>query len=842
MPSALPPTFVAEPDGPPLDAAAVAAALRRGWRLILGAVVVALGAAGAYVALRPPVYEATGYAFVRTAEAARSTETIEDVLLGGMGQSRTLANELGVLRRSLDLATGVVERVGPDRVAADLQLEATAPGVARPATPRVLAAALLKARVTFEQAEDENDLVAIAVRSGDARLAADVANAFAEAYAERSRSNGQASMTTSAAFLEGQLEDQRDELSEIEGQLEAYMERNRAVALDTEGQTAVTQLAEVDAAIHQAAVDLEVERTALAGAQSEAARVLPGLARRIGSPVEVEIAILQRRLADFDAQATDYYAHDPTLRGDEGRNPELAVLRDRRRAAAERIGTLSSRLVDEVMAVGGADSRSEGGDLATTGLPYATRMQREATVRGNTIRGLEARRQTLEAQRAGFEGQLGSLPSRAVGLARLERARQAAERTFFFLSEKLQQARVAAESGVAYVEVVRPAAVPTRPVAPDPVRTLGLGGLLGLLAGAGFALVRHTADRRLRTAAEVEALGLPVLGTVPAFDARALLGLQATLPIENGGDVRADIVAALLPSGPLVETFRSVRWSVQHSRAERPRVVLVTSPGEGEGKTTVAVHLALAAARAGLRTLYVDADLRRPTGHERFGIARESGLTELLFAEGPVAWGSFRFPLRADWDFFDADLHTLYVLPAGRPVPNPPELLGSDRARRAFAEMRATFDLVVVDSPPVGPVVDALELGAACDGVVLVAGAGSTEADALSRARLLFDRQGGTPVLGVVLNRSEGGSTEGKGYGYASADYGADVQAAPPRLTLDWTSGDGALHLRPPVVAPAPVPVAVPVPVAAPAAATVSASAPAPAAPTALCGRMEWLN
>ena len=807
MRATLPPTFVAEPDGPALDAAAVVAALRRGRWIVLGALVAALGASGAYVLLRPPVYEATGYAFVRTAEAARSSETIEDVLLGGIGQSRTLANELGVLRRSLDLATAVVERVGPDRVAADLRLDAPAAGPAPAATPRALAAALLKEHVTFKQAEEENDLVAIAVRSGDARLAADIANAYADAYAERSRSNGRASMTTSAAFLEEQLVRQRDELTGIEGRLEAYMERNRAVALDTEGQTAVTQIAEVDAAIQEAAVNLEVERTALAGVQSEAARVQPGIARRVGSPIESEMGILQRRLAELDAQATDYYAHDPTLRGDEGRNPELAVLHTRREAAQRRLDGLSVRYVEDVMAVGGADSRSEGGDLATTGIPYVTRLQREATERGITVRGLEARRQTLQAQRARFEGQLGSLPSRAIGLARLERARLAAERTFFFLSEKLQQARVAAASGVAYVEVVRRAAVPTTPVAPDPARTLLLGGLLGLLGGAGLALVRHTADRRLRTAAEVEALGLPVLGAVPAFGADVLPGSTAMLPVENGGDVRADIVAALLPSGPIAEAFRSVRWAVQHSRSERPRVVLVTSAGEGEGKTTVAVHLALAAARAGLRTLYVDADLRRPTGHERFGVARESGLTDLLFAEGPVAWGPFRFPLHADWGRFDADLHSLYVLPAGRPVPNPPELLGSDRARRAIAGMRAAFDLVVVDSPPLGPVVDALELAPACDGVVIVAAAGKTEAEALRHARRLIEQQDGTPILGVVLNRVQSGTAGAKErYGYSSPDYAADVQAAPPRLTLDWTSGDGASRVpsQPPVAVVVP--------------------------------------
>ena len=806
MRSDLPPTFVVEHEVPALDAAAVARALRRRWPLVLGVLAVALGAAGAYVVLRPPVYEATGYAFVRTADAAHPSEAIENVLLGGIGQSRTLANEIGVLRRSLDLAAGVVEQVGPARVAADFDPEG-APGDSAPASLRRLAAELLKDRVTFEQAEEENDLVAIAVRSEDARLAADLANAYVEAYAARSRSSSRASMTTSATFLEAQLERQRDELTGIEGQLEAYMERNRAVALDTEGETAVTQIAEVDAAIQQATVNLEVERAALAGAQSEVARVQPGLARRIGSPVEGEIAILQRRLSELDAQATDYYALDPTLRGAEGRNPELAVLTDRRRAAASRLETLSSRLVDEVMAVGGADSRSEGGDLATTGLPYATRMQREATQHRSTIRGLEARRRTLEAQRAGFEGQLGSLPSRAIGLAQLERARQAAERTFFFLAEKLQQARVAAESETAYVEVVRPAAVPTKPVAPDPARTLLLGGLLGLLAGVGLALARHSADRRLHTTADVEALGLPLLGTVPALDGpvAGLLGPHKTLPLENGGTVRADIVAALLPSGPVAEAFRGVRSAVQHSRSDRPRVVLVTSPGEGEGKTTVAVHLALAAARAGLRTLYVDADLRRPTGHERFGVARESGLTNLIFADGPVRWEAFRFPLRADWGQFDADLHMLHVLPAGRPVPNPPELLGSDRARRVFAEMRAAFDLVVVDSSPVGLVVDALEFAPACDGVVLVAAAGKTEGETLRRACQTLERQGGTPILGVVLNGVESPSTHTTGYGYTSADYGADAQAATPRLTFDWTSGDGAPRLLPPVLAqPAP--------------------------------------
>lgn len=260
-------------------------------------------------------------------------------------------------------------------------------------------------------------------------------------------------------------------------------------------------------------------------------------------------------------------------------------------------------------------------------------------------------------------------------------------------------------------------------------RALLLGGL-GLLLGIGAAIALNQLDSRIRTKRAAEAaFGYPVLAEIPP------------IPRPSQGK----LLAIAQPSSPVVEAYRSLRtivalWSPGPREDSRSRVIVVTSPMAGEGKTTTVAHLAAMLAELGRSVLTVSADFRRPRLDLYFDRQRVPGLTDVL-AGGPEA------PSLADLDL-STSVRGIRFLSSGAPVTNPGPLL--ERAGGLLNAARGVCDFVLVDTPPVLMASDAVELARHADGVLLLARAGRTTTDsAVSSAELLNRLE--IPVVGVVL-------------------------------------------------------------------------------------------
>ena len=246
--------------------------------------------------------------------------------------------------------------------------------------------------------------------------------------------------------------------------------------------------------------------------------------------------------------------------------------------------------------------------------------------------------------------------------------------------------------------------------------------------------------------------GLPVLGLVP----RVPGWRNRTDPL---------LVTRDDPRSSAAESYRSLVTSLEFVGVDgSSRVILFTSPGASEGKTTTVANVGMAFAEAGHRTVIVDADLRRPRLHSFFEVAGSVGLSTVLSGKIDIATAV---------QTLDGE-HPLHLVPAGPIAPNPAELLRTDTVEAALTKLRETFDVVVVDSPPVLPVADALVLSRYIDVAVLLATADSTGRRKLSRAVEAL-RQVDAPLRGVVLNGV--GSAESDEYGY----YGEDEAGTPKR-------------------------------------------------------------
>jgi len=284
------------------------------------------------------------------------------------------------------------------------------------------------------------------------------------------------------------------------------------------------------------------------------------------------------------------------------------------------------------------------------------------------------------------------------------------------------------EKSAVRLTVVSAAEVPATPVSPRPARNLALALAVGLLLGVGLAAARQSLDTTVKSLEETEqASGEPPLGAVP-FDPTAS---------------RNPVIGGRQTHGPRAEAYRKIRTSLQFVDVDRAhKVLLVTSCVPAEGKSVTACNLALSLAETGRRVLLIDADLRRPRAARYLGLPGGAGLTSVLLDQAAHSVAVQPWGLTPFW-----------VLASGAIPPNPSEMLGSQHMHKLLAELRAEYDVIVVDAPPVLPVADALAIAPACDGAILVARYGRTRRDQLAQTAAAL-RRTEVDVLGTVLNRT----------------------------------------------------------------------------------------
>jgi tyrosine-protein kinase Etk/Wzc len=254
--------------------------------------------------------------------------------------------------------------------------------------------------------------------------------------------------------------------------------------------------------------------------------------------------------------------------------------------------------------------------------------------------------------------------------------------------------------------------------------------LIGLVLGLGLGLLFEHVDNTIKTPEDVkEQLGVPFLGMVPDVSDKPQGARIPTMALRN-------------PDGPVAEAYRVLRTNLIFSSAESTgRAVVVTSANPGEGKTTTAANLAVALALNGAKVLVVDGDLRRPTLHQHFGVAKTPGLSDLIVGR-----------TQASESIHGTRFKGLQILACGYAAPNPAELLGSASMKQILNALRTCYDWVIVDTPPILAMADTPVLCPLVDGVVLVVAAESTSRPALVRALDQIASVGGK-VTGVVLNK-----------------------------------------------------------------------------------------
>jgi len=345
------------------------------------------------------------------------------------------------------------------------------------------------------------------------------------------------------------------------------------------------------------------------------------------------------------------------------------------------------------------------------------------------IGDLRAREAALAPQIDSGGRELQAIPQRTVEEARLRRDADIAALIFSNVQGRQSEASLAEASSVADVRLLDGAVEPRTPIKGADSRLLMIGLLFGLGLGVIGAVVAERMDPRVQSADQVtDEMGLRMLGMLPHVKNR-----------EAGPD---DLQVA-----QLIEAMRSVRLNLLHAYGpSQPLVVTVTSPGVGDGKSFVSTNLALACAQSGQRTLLIDGDSRRGGLHRGLQLARTPGLTDYL--AGTTPYEGVVQKTRYRW---------LHFIAAGRRLRESPELLGSPAMTELLLHVKPRFDVIIVDSPPLGAGVDPCTLGTLTGNMVLVLRSAATHRD-IARTHLRMVSQLPIRLLGVVLNdvRPEG--------------------------------------------------------------------------------------
>lgn len=344
------------------------------------------------------------------------------------------------------------------------------------------------------------------------------------------------------------------------------------------------------------------------------------------------------------------------------------------------------------------------------------------------------------------------------------------------LLQRLRTAGVEAGLESLEIDVVDPALLPANPILKRKTTLVLTYFVLGLAAGIMMAFLLESLDTGLRNVAEVEGLlELPSLAIIPRFKRSPEMAGQS-VAVRN-------IISLSQPKSQFAEAFRSLRTALLLSSAGHPpQFILLTSATPSEGKTTASTNLSTVLAQGNVRVLLIDADLRRPTVHERFGLSARVGLSSVLTGATTLDKAVQRLQ----------EVPNLDVLVSGPMPPFPTELLSSDAMRQLLEAAGKIYTHIVIDSPPVLSVTDAVILAREANAVVLVIRQGKSSKHIVRRARDLLLRSGAA-VNGILLNAVDVSSPDYYGYygysGYSSA--GADSESWKAKSDARSEGGSG---------------------------------------------------
>jgi polysaccharide biosynthesis transport protein len=696
---------------PPNDWLRALKVLSKQWRwsvLFAIAVVVVVTAA---TFLMKPVYESEGRLQIDPPGAEAFSLDATGV---GLIDSEYIATEAQKLQTD-DLALATIRTLHLDKnpeLINDAPKRPSVVGVSDQLTPTERAALRnFQSRLSVRR-EPASRLVGVTFAAHDPRLSADVVNSLMKLMVQRTFEARSQAIAESSMWLSRQLDDIREKMESSARAVASFGAKTGIADVDPDTNTYAEKMGDLNKQLVLAESDRIQFQSFLAPVSN------PESLPQVRSNLVVQA--LTQKLAEADAQlAQSRVIYGPN-------HAEVRKLQNEVNELGDQIREQSAAIVSELW---------------------------------TNYRAARAREALLNGQVKGATSDLATLAQYNV----LKREAQADRELYNSLYAKIKEAGISAASKSSNIHIVSQARALEHPTRPRRALNILAGVFIGLIGGVALAFVKDRIQDRVQTPDEIrDWVGLPSVTVVPAIQTgnleMAMWGTNRTnlkLAWRNREDFAGPECFLLQrPNSPESEAVQALRTMLFSTRTEdSPKVVLITSPLPGEGKTTLANNLAIALAKHG-KTCLLDADLRMPAVGVSFRLLPRFGLEHYL--QGSATLDQVMSP--------SSEVKNLTIIPAVAPADYATYLLTGGPMRALMMRLRERFDFVVIDTPPILPYADGLAVSTLVDGVILVGRAGQTPRGAITRSMELLDVMKSAPILTVVLNAVD----ERYGYGVYS--------------------------------------------------------------------------
>lgn len=580
----------------------------------------------------------------------------------------------------------------------------------------------IKANISVEPVR-ESDVLLVKFQGPSPRVAAEVANLVTAVLMDRNASVKREQASSTRKFIEDQLPTVEANLTRAEEALKAFKTQNQVVTLSSEASEILSRITSVDVEYNRAVTESQTlqRRLEAIGEQLRSQGVDTVGAFTSGSLADG----LRKSLIDLQMEATQL-----SVKGYGQDHPQMVRL-------SSQIASTKEKLNQELQAITSGRTVSP--------MPQMAGLMAQIPPLQIDLATAQAREKALRRILDQYESSMGRLPYKELQLARLERAKEVGENLYKLLLERNEEAKITEAGKLGNLRVIDPAVPSAGPIKPRKALNLAIGLAVGLTLGLALAFFLESLDNSVKTPEELEHnFELPVLGLIPAIQSQDVDRRKRRNGLDEVARISSTLVTRYTPRSPISEAYRALRTNIQFSRIDTPlKTVVITSSAPSEGKSTTVANLAITTALMGVKTLLVDADLRRPVVHSLFGLEREPGMINMLAEKLPL-----------EKVVRPSGIESLDILTCGAIPPNPSELLNTQRMRDLIALLSSKYDLVLFDSPPVLTVTDTCVLGSRVEGVVLVVNSHATDRRALNRAKILLSNVKAN-ILGAVLNRIE---------------------------------------------------------------------------------------
>ena len=556
-------------------------------------------------------------------------------------------------------------------------------------------------------------ILEITCDSTNPQFAANFLNAIANEYIQQNQQNFSQTVQSTRQWLSQQLDESKAKMLEAETRLQQYVQTSGNLFASHDDTLAESQLRDFQERLSSAEGDLIAKQTRYEAVKKSNPEALPDVLDDVTvSAYRQKIAELRREEAPLLTTLTPEH---PRVKKIESQVAELQS------AQKKAVDSAVARITSEY------ESAKRNRDLLTKA--YST----------------EAGRVTAQA-------------GKQAEYSALKRESESARQTYNNLLIQSNQAGIIGSVPVNNVWLVDPSIPPQKPAKPKPPLIIAIGAALGLGLCCGIVFLRERLNQRVTSPDHARQMfNLPQLGVIPSLE-RPKIRKRLLTTLGGGSVVPQDLAvpafgasnlsAELVASGtPLhAESFRVTLASLMRGQmGTQPQVILVTSPGPEEGKTTITCNLGRALAETGRRVLVIDADFRRPRVHKVFGLPNAVGIVDLLSETTPIR------EYRRDALGFPTSISNLLLLPNGSRSENIPKALYSPRLRELIQRLREEFDTILIDTSPMLHIADARIMSEVVDGVVLVLRSGVTAKDTVMTAldQLNADH---VVILGTLLN------------------------------------------------------------------------------------------